>query len=138
MVRKDRGGSVRTRDLARLARLRELLETIHGEPLSRSATVDSAIAHMLSALGTGADLATFSVAALQGIMAARTRQLVEGIAEAVEASLTEHLHNEGLDAEMVISLSEDGRTIAAKVVSAARMQLPLPIGDDRIHPTIEA
>ena len=135
MTRKDRGGSVRTRDLARLARLRELLETIHGEPLSRSAAVDSAISHMLSALGEGDDLATFSVSALQGIMAARTRQLVEGIAEAVEASVTEHLHNEGIDAEMVISLSEDGRTIAAKVVSAARMQLPLPIAIYEYPPT---
>ena len=132
----DRGGTGRIRDLARLERLRVLLEDVTGARVTRAGALDASVEHMLTCLGEGSDRATFSVSALRGILANRTRELTAGIAQAVSHAVTEFLRQAGHDAELIVGLSGSGERIAAKVVTGA--PLPLPIGDDRIYPTIEA
>ena len=132
----ERGKVVRTRDAARLEQLRELLRVVTGSPVSASKALDSAVKHMTVCLGGGDDLATFSVSALQKIMHDRTASLTGGIAQAVAAAVTEYLREAGVDAELRVGLSADGRRIAARLVSHA--PLPEAIGDDRLHPQIEA
>ena len=127
---------VRTRDREALERLRGKLEAVSGRPVSRSAAVDHAITHLSSCLGDGADVAQFSVSALKAMMYSRTKMLTGTIAAAVASALERYLAEAGHDTEAHIGLSENGRRIAARIVSAA--PAPIPVNDDRIHPVIEA
>ena len=127
---------VRTRDREALERLRAKLESVSGKSVSRSAAVDHAIVHLSGCLGAGEDVQAFSVAALKRLMFSRTQALTATIAQAVATALRSYLAEAGHDVETHVGMSEDGRRIAARIVSAA--PAPLPVGDDRIHPVIEA
>ena len=117
-----KGKVVRVGDAARLEQLRALLEALHGKPVTTAAAVDAGVSQLLASLGEGADLAMFSVDALQRMMAARTRSIVGAIAKKVAVEVTEYLHRSGVAAELIIGVAEDGRKVAAQVVSSS----PLP------------
>ena len=126
---------VRVGNAARLEQLRALLEAVHGKPVTTAAAVDAGVSQLLASLGEGADLAMFSVPALQRLMADRTRAVVATIAQTVAASVTEYLHRSGIEAELIVGVAEDGGTVAAKVVSSSPLPDVYPVADS---PIIEA
>ena len=98
--------------------------------------MDHAITHLSGCLGDGGDVAQFSIGALKSMMFSRTQALTATIAQAVATALRSYLAEAGHDTEVFVGLSEDGRRIAARIVSAA--PAPIPVNDDRISPFIEA
>ena len=133
---RSRNKIVRLPDGDELARLREVLEAITGAPVSRSKAAGSAVTHMRTCLGEGEDVALFSVGALQRLMHDRTKALTGQIAQTVATEVTRYLQEAGIDAELMVGLSDDGRTVAAKMVST--VPADFPIGDAEVTPTIEA
>ena len=117
-----KGKAVRVGNAARLEQLRVLLEAISGETVTTAAAVDAGVSQLLASLGEGADLAMFSVPALQRLMADRTRAVVGAIAQKVAVEVSDFLRRSGFPAELVVGISKDGRQVAAQVVTAS----PLP------------
>ena len=126
---------VRVQDGPRLERLRVLLEAVTGESVTTPEAAETAIGHLLGALGEGDDVQGFSVRALHAMMAARTRRWVEDLAQTVATAVTRFLDMKGIPGELHVGLAEDGRKLAAVVIDT--QQDPYPIADAQL-PTIEA